>query len=88
MAFQFNKFVEAMKESGIELEEPDTYVPDYEPGIDYDNEEEVQNLHERQIMAGTRGPTSEYFYQLRKRQRLGKKRPIKVQAPPMQRPSE
>lgn len=42
--FQYGIFTRAMKESGIELSELEEVKPDYEPGIDYDDEYEVRAL--------------------------------------------
>ena len=42
---QYEEFIKAMKEGGVELSEPEEVVPDYEPGIDYDNDFEVGYIY-------------------------------------------
>lgn len=48
---KFQSFISAMEEGGIQFEEPEEYLPPYEPGIDYDNEYEVEDLKRRQKLA-------------------------------------
>ena len=37
-----------MEQGGVDLSEPEEVHPDYEPGIDYNNEYEMQDLERRQ----------------------------------------
>ncbi len=53
---QFQAFKNAVIEGGVELSEPEEVVPDYEPGIDYDDEYELADLRERQARATRGGP--------------------------------
>jgi len=50
--------------------------PDYEPGIDYDNEEEVRNLVERQRRVWNGGPERAKMIYLKVARRRGKTTPI------------
>lgn len=48
---QFQAFLKAIQEGGIDLEETEEVKPDYEPGINYDDTWEVENLKARQFEA-------------------------------------
>ena len=51
-------FTETLESHGITLQEKDVYTPPYSPGIDYDDEELVQNMYERQKKVHELGPVS------------------------------
>ncbi len=40
---QYQEFVNALVEGGVELTEPEVLKPHYEPGIDFDNQYEVKS---------------------------------------------
>lgn len=61
-------------------------TPDYAPGINYDDEEEVQNLHERQKMAGHYGELTMLALKDRKRLRKGHKKRLSIHAEKLERP--
>ena len=41
---QYQEFLNAMLEGGVELSEPDVVLPHYEPGIDFDDQYEVNSF--------------------------------------------
>ena len=53
--------------NGISLEEKERYEPPYSPGIDYDDPEVVENLHERQDKVHRLGPISAAVRHMNKR---------------------
>ena len=53
---QVQVFRKAVIDGGIQLKEPDEIVPPYEPGINYDDPEEVKNLWKRQIQVANIAP--------------------------------
>ena len=48
---QYTAFLTAIKDGGVDLTELEEVQPDYEPGIDYDDEFDYNDLRRRQKMA-------------------------------------
>ena len=70
LLFQFQAFHKAIIEGGIDLSEPEEVKAEYEPGIDYDNKEEVANLLQRQRSVYNLGRTSILTKFLKKKRKL------------------
>lgn len=69
---KFEGFRTALQEAGIVLTEPDVITREYLPGIDYDNQEEVDELVQRQKRVAQLGRWSGITYRvayMRKRSR-------------------
>jgi len=53
---KYQAFLNAMTEGGVEMSEPEEVLPEYVPGIDYDDSMEYGDLKRRQQKAGRRRP--------------------------------
>ena len=75
-----------MTDAGIELSEPDEVEPHYEPGIDYDDVEAVDDLKRRQRLVYELGEKSTITKALADEQRTRgrrqqKGRPVELESP-------
>ena len=76
---QFQAFQKAMLDGGIELTEPTEVEADYEPGIAYDNQEEVDDLERRQRLVFKLGEKSTLTKKLKDiRRHRGRRRPMPI----------
>lgn len=74
---KFQSFQKALVDGGIDLSEPEEVVADYEPGIDYSNKEEVDDLHRRQWLVYKLGTKSRTMKILSVKRKLrGRRRPL------------
>ena len=78
--------MEALEEGGIEFSEPDPMTPEYKPGINYDDEEEVENLHSRQVMAGKYGELTYLALKARQPQKLAHRKRLGITANKLEKP--
>lgn len=58
LSIQFQTFKQALIDGGLELTEPEEVVAPYMPGIDYDDEEKVDELITRQTKVWALGKKS------------------------------
>ena len=63
---QFEIFREAVETGGLELQEPEEVQVAYKPGIDYDDDEELQDLYDRQLRVSNLCPDHVTIKRLRK----------------------
>lgn len=84
---KFAGFQKALLDGGIELSEPSEVVPHYEPGIDYSNQEELDDLFRRQRLVKKLGPKSTIIKNLREKTYQPERKRPKAVPTPLEAPS-
>jgi large subunit ribosomal protein L18 len=84
---KFQAFRDAVVAGGVELSEPEEVQPEYEPGIDYDNAEVVDDLERRQWLVYRLGEKSTTMKALNYQHRLRTRRRPKMRPTPLEAPS-
>lgn len=64
---KFDAFVSALEDGGLDLTEGQEIIPEYEPGIDYDDEESLGELYDRQARVANISEVHLKIKELRKR---------------------
>ena len=75
---QYAAFRLALEEGGIDLQEPDEVQPHYEPGINYDNPEELDDLQRRRDLVVNVTPLTRMALEMRKSYRGRPKRETQI----------
>ena len=60
-----------MEDGGIELQEPEEVQPAYEPGINYDDQEEMADLQRRRDLVANVSPLTRLALEMRKNGKRG-----------------
>ena len=68
---QYAAFRQAVEEGGIDLEEPEEVQPAYEPGINYDDQEEMDDLQRRRDLVANVSPLTRMALEMRKNGKRG-----------------
>ena len=67
-------FVDLLQQYGIKLQEKETFEPLASPGLDYDDEERMADLHERQKRVQKLGADSKQMVHLTRKKKVLKAR--------------
>ena len=81
ISFQLALFVDLVQQHGIKLEEKRTVEVRVSPGLDYDDEERLRDLHERQARVHNLGEDSRQMVRMSGTRKIPRHR-VKFPAPP------